>query len=430
MKNRLLTIIFVLIIALTQCVPVHTNTSSLSKILRYEDHNYENSVGLSEIYPFSPSLNNDLENPIVEVNDENGFYLQFDLFQESYTPLNVRYIHCNADWQPSRLTPIRYLDEFNSFNIENYSYSVNTRKPYVQYSIQLATPKISGNYLVVVSRGSNDNDYLLSRRVMVYTNGVTTESKVVISKLVKDRNTHQQIDFTLNYGRIKDVIPSRDLSVVMLQNHRWDEAIRTLSPTRVIPDQFTLEYHHFNGENTFAGINEFRFFDLRSIDFRGINVANVQKEDTCILAYVEMDKPRTNRAYSLNNDINGRFYTVNSDPGDSQMMNEYVDVYFELKSDKIAGDVYVLGRYNQWRKNSENLMQYDPARNSYRAKLQLKQGYYNYMYWLDHATLPTYYLENAHNQTNNDYEILVYYRAPFNNYDELVGYEFIAANKP
>lgn len=423
MKSTTLILIFLLFGLLMQCVPVSTTTSSsVAKDLVYDDHNYESIVGLSEVYPYSPSLNNDLENAVIEVGSEMGLFLQFDLFQENYIPLNVRYIHCNANWTPSTLTPIRFLDEYNLLNIENYSYSVNTRQPYVQYSIRLPTPKISGNYLIVVSRGTNDQDYLLSRRVLVFTNHVNTDVNVALSKVVKDRFSHQQINFSLSYGALKDVIPSRDMSVVILKNHRWDQALKNLTPTSTRPDQSILEYNHFNGENTFPGGNEFRFFDLRSIDFRGMNVANIQKEDSRILAFVGLDKPRTNTAYSLQNDINGRFYIVNSDPGDSQMMNEYVEVYFELQTPQVDGEVYVIGRYNQWQKIKQNLMQYDDERGSYRAKLQLKQGYYNYAYWLESVNKTGYYFENSHYQTINEYEILVYYRSPYNNYDELVGY--------
>ncbi len=429
MKKTTSILISLSFIMLTHCFPVSTSTSTISKTLVYDDHNYEPIVGLSEVYPYSPLIDNDLENAVVEVGNEMGFYLQFDLFQENYIPLNVRYIHCNADWTPSNLPAIRFLDQYNLFNIENYNYSVNTRKPYVQYSMRLPTPKISGNYLLVISRGTNDKDYLLTRRVLVFSNDVSTQANVSLSKMVRDRSTHQQIDFSLNYGRLKDAIPSRDLSVVILQNHRWDQALKDLTPTLTRPDQSMLEYRHFNGENTFPAGNEFRFFDLRSIDFRGMNVANVQKEDSRILAFIGLDKPRTNLAYSQLNDINGRFYLVNSDPGDSQLMSEYVDVYFELQTKKLNGDIYLIGRYNQWAKNTSNLMHYDESRSSYRTKLQLKQGYYNYAYSLESESNPESYIENSHFQTINEYEILVYFRSPYNNFDELVGYQSLKSQR-
>lgn len=263
----------------------------------------------------------------------------------------------------------------------------------------------------------------------MFSNDVSTQANVSLSKMVRDRSTHQQIDFSLNYGRLKDAIPSRDLSVVILQNHRWDQALKDLTPTLTRPDQSMLEYRHFNGENTFPAGNEFRFFDLRSIDFRGMNVANVQKEDSRILAFIGLDKPRTNLAYSQLNDINGRFYLVNSDPGDSQLMSEYVDVYFELQTKKLNGDIYLIGRYNQWAKNTSNLMHYDESRSSYRTKLQLKQGYYNYAYSLESESNPESYIENSHFQTINEYEILVYFRSPYNNFDELVGYQSLKSQR-
>jgi hypothetical protein len=429
MKNTFHLLILSSAIFITHCVPVSTTNYSINKSLIYDDHKYEPIVGLSELYPFTSSLNSDLENPVVELGDEKGMFLQFDVFQQNYEPFTVRYIHCNKNWQPSNLASIRFLDEFNQFNIQNYTYSVNTRRPYVQYNIRLATPKISGNYLVVVSRGSNEKDYILTRKLLVVSHQVSTTTTTLMTRVVKDRNSNQQIDISVNHAQLQGMTPSRDLSLVILQNHRWQNAIINLKPTFQRPDQSLLEYKHFTGENTFPGGNEFRFFDLRSIDFRGMNVANVQKDDDRILAFLGSDRSRMNQAYAqINQDLNGKFYIVDSDPGDSQMMNEYVDVYFELQSDSIEGNVYVLGRYNQWQLSAENRMQYDNLRNSYRAKVRLKQGYFNYCYWVESDNKDGFYFEGSHFQTKNDYEVLVYYRNPINNYDEIVGYESIKTN--
>ncbi len=59
------------------------------------------------------------------------------------------------------------------------------------------------------------------------------------------------------------------------QNQRWDNAIRNLKPTMVREDQNQLEYEHFTVQNEFRGGNEFRFFDIRTLNFPGQNVANI-----------------------------------------------------------------------------------------------------------------------------------------------------------
>ena len=51
--------------------------------------------------------------------------------------------------------------------------------------------------------------------------------------------------------------------------------------------------------------------------------------------------------------------------------------------------------------------------------------YYDYMYAVQSETLPYDYFEGSNFQTQNNYEILLYYRSPARNYDELIGYKRI-----
>lgn len=426
MKYHLLSLFTLPVLILTSCVPVSTTSSITDKKIIYDNVNYEENVGMVQLFPFSQNLQSELENPVLEIGNENGFLLQFDLFEENYSSLNVRYIHCNKDWTPSGLSDIRFLNEYNSFAINTYQYSSNTRKSYVQYSVQLPAPQISGNYLVVASYSNSNDDVIFSRRALVYDRTANAQGDIQMSSSVMDRKTQQQVAFSINYSGLNNVNPLRDIYVVLLQNHNWDVAIEGLKPTLVRHDESYLEFYHFNSENNFPGANEFRYFDLRSIDFKGMNVANVNKEGDRVLAFLGADKPRGSLAYSqLIQDLNGNYFLVNSDPGDSQLQSEYVDVYFELKSDKVDGEVFVTGRFNNWARTPENRMIYAPERNSYRGKILLKQGYYDYMYWVESPSLKPGYFEGNYFQTTNDYEILVYYRDPINNFDQLIGYKSI-----
>lgn len=429
MKYQFIIFCISIIGLLNSCVPVSTSSNTYDKELIYDNVNYELNVGMVQLFPYNKNLRSDLENPAVVVNNQEGFYLQFDLFQDNYTNMNVRYIHCNRDWLPSNLADIRFLEDYNSFTINNYQYSANTREPYVQYSIRLPTPKISGNYLIVVSNTQSDRDIILSRRALVYEQSAATSGKVNMSSTVRTRDLNQQISFSISYQEFKNINPLQDIYVVLLQNHNWKVSINGLKPTLIRHDQKYLEYRHFNSENDFPGLNEFRYFDLRSIEYRGMNVLDIQKEESKISAFLGADKPRTGLAYSqLIEDLNGNYFLVNSDPGDSQLQSEYSDVYFELISEPIEGTVYVAGNFNNWQLNSQNQMQYNDGRGSYRCKIKLKQGYYDYMYWVDSNSLKPNYLEGNHFQTGNDYEVLVYFRDPARNFDELVGYKSIKSN--
>ena len=72
--------------------------------------------------------------------------------------------------------------------------------------------------------------------------------------------------------------------------------------------------------------------------------------------------------------------------------------------------------------NQESKMRYDSAIESYTARVLLKQGLYDYQYVTKSTSVPPYYFEGTHYQTENFYEVFVYYRALRPNADLLVGY--------
>lgn len=67
-------------------------------------------------------------------------------------------------------------------------------------------------------------------------------------------------------------------------------------------------------------------------------------------------------------------------------------------------------------------MQYDTSAQAYTANILLKQGWYDYQYLIQAPGIPPYHFEGTHFQTENFYEILVYYRPFQPQADLLVGY--------
>ena len=75
-------------------------------------------------------------------------------------------------------------------------------------------------------------------------------------------------------------------------------------------------------------------------------------------------------------------------------------------------------------------MKWDASRNVYVSELLLKQGWYDFQFAEKKAdemdSLP---IEGSHFQTENEYEVFVYYRNLGSRYDQLAGYSFIQPNK-
>src|SRR5690606_334253 len=88
------------------------------------------------------------------------------------------------------------------------------------------------------------------------------------------------------------------------------------------------------------------------------------------------------------------------------------------------GDVYVFGKFTDWKLLPEYKMKYDYTRGAYRGKFLMKQGYYNYMYAVqrENGTTDLATIEGSHWETENTYQLLIYNRDVGSRYDRLVGF--------
>ena len=71
-------------------------------------------------------------------------------------------------------------------------------------------------------------------------------------------------------------------------------------------------------------------------------------------------------------------------------------------------------------------MLYDYTRDIYFAEVELKQGFYDYMFAIEKdGKLKPEYIEGSSFQTENFYEIFVYLREPGDRYDRVIGYSLV-----
>jgi hypothetical protein len=256
---------------------------------------------------------------------------------------------------------------------------------------------------------------------MVYTNQVTftQEGNLIGPGSIADVN--QQLNFTVDYKNLNVLNPLLDVHVNVSQNHRWDNEIKDAKPSFVREIEKELEYRFFEESKMFSGGSEFRFFDMRSLNYPGRNVATVNKTVKPFELYVAKDKTRRGEAYSQYDDLNGAFTIENLDYRNLAFAN-YAYVNFALSSPRIKGDVYVAGAFNNWNLNQENKMQYDTAQSIYTSRVLLKQGWYDYQYVVNSRELPYYYFEGSHFETENYYEVFVYHKPYQPRADLLIGY--------
>lgn len=400
--------------------------NSSSKELVLADRAYESQIKTIQLYPAFGTRENELLPAVVPLGQPN-LLLEFDDLDRPVERYYARIIHCNKDWTVSGLAALEYMTEYNEFPITDYEFSINTAVPYVHYRFPVPAVRLPGNYVLVVYRDGNQDDLILSKRFMVYDNRITFTRNGNLIGPGRASGMNQQINFSVSYKNIEILNPMVDVSVVIRQNMRWDNPITDVKPSFVREDLRELEYRFFDPEKLFMGGNEFRFFDLRSVNFPGRFVATVSKTAVPFSAWIQPDKSREHEAYSQYSDINGKFGIENIEYNDP-LAADYLTVNFTLESPKIQGDVYVTGAFNYWNRDDTNRMEYNDVAQTYEAAILLKQGWYDYQYVVDNSTLPSLHFEGSHFETENLYEIFVYYK-PFNlNADVLIGYVRLQEN--
>jgi hypothetical protein len=435
----------ILLLSVLSCVPLAQQGSNPAgnndayyrdKTMRTSDFMYEESIKTVLLYP-QPAPGADaaaatLQPPVLPLAQPIPLILEFDELSNTFKNYRAKIYHCNADWSVSLLTDIDFLDQINDFLFNQPQLSFNTKIAYVHYTFEVPRVKLPGNYLLMVYREGNVKDIILTKRFMIYENRVQITATVKPSTGVQERNRNQQIDFAVAYRDYPLTNPRETVKVSLRQNYKWNNAITTLAPLAVREDQALLEYNYFNLENNFPGGNEYRFFDMRSIRFLGMNMAKINPKQDSTQVLLVPDKTRTKEAYSQMVDLNGRFAIDNYETGRGATEADYVNVHFTLRlPERAPGNVHLWGEFMNWNPTSVTQMRYDEASQSYKGEYLLKQGFYNYAYALEPSqsrTINETYFEGSHFNTENHYEVIVYYRPLASRADMIIGYALLRHN--
>lgn len=390
--------------------------------LRYEDFIYNNKIKTVVLEQAALKLSD----PVIELGKPEKLILTFDDLEGDYKNYMYTLIHCDANWNPTNLQSNEYLAGFAEDRILDYRTSFNTLQPYTHYLQEIpgreVRPIISGNFLVKVYIEGFPDAPVLTRRMMVLDTKTAIEATEHRATLVNDMYTKQEIDFSVFYKTIQVSNPFEEIKVVIQQNGRWDNAIYGLKPLFLKESELDYSY---DSENTFNGINEYRTFDLRTLRVQTQFVREIIQDPKGYLVVLQPDKSRSFARYVSENDINGKMLVRNQDGRDDNLEGEYATVKFTLKHEILAnGNFYVFGALSGWRTTAANKMIYNYDEQQYEATLFLKQGYYDYQYVFlpDGSVVPDETIvEGSHYETENEYNILVYFKPVGGRYDRLVG---------
>ena len=409
--------------------------ANAQQLQSYSDLNYNDKAQTVLLHPVGDSL----AKPVISLNDMMGkLHLQFDVLANDAPYMYYTFIHCNNDWsQQSDIQQIEYLNGFESDDIENYSFSLNTMVDYVHYDLVFPTedmtPKISGNYLLIVFENelTPENIYF-TRRFMIVDD--KANFNVNIPRYPFDLNlgtNKQQIEMTVSYPNIFNSLAEQYSNVTIQQNGRWDNAVTGLKPTYVYPDYLSYEN---NVKTVFNSGNQYRRFNTSNLNNRPEQTKTVEMAKDYYVVTLYDDQKRNLYAYVDDEDLFGeKVIYLERDDMAAATEADYVMVEFFLDwYPVLAGqDMYIMGAITDWNFDEKNKMTYDFDRKGYAISLLLKQGYYDYIYAVkdkDQTKADVTPIAGDFWETKNEYTIYLYLFDPTQNYDQLIGVKTVLSH--
>lgn len=364
--------------------------------------------------------------PVTTLQGGEPIKVSFDDLTHEYHRYTYRLEHCDADWEVSKeLFESDYIEGFaEGLTIDDCQESVNTNQLYTHYSFTIPNSncrlKMSGNYRLTVYDETEGDQPVLSACFMVSEERMDLGISATANTDRGNNNRWQQLALTLNYGGLKVTTPQEQLRTVVLQNGSWNTAIFNPSPQYVTANGLRWEH---SPELIFPGGNEYRKFETLDVNHTTMGLERMGWDGERFHAYVFPDEPRPNYVYDES--AKGSFLIRNSDNVENDRASDYLWVHFTLETNPSTNPIYLYGDWTCQRLLPQYRMEYDQRDQRYHAVVLLKQGYYSYTYMeqLPDGTLRYLPSEGNFHETENIYQVLIYYRAPGDRADRLVAYQ-------
>lgn len=369
--------------------------------------------------------------PVIALDGSETLELSFDDLTHEYRRYTYRITHCDYTGAPTtELFESDYVSALADDEvIDDYEPSLNTTVAYNHYRLTLPNshvrPLISGNYRLTVSAEDEAGEMqpvietyfgVIDRRVAISLN---SSGDTDIDRYA----AHQQLTMRVDCGSLVLRDAAAEVKTLVMQNRRTDRLVTAPEPTS--QSAGLLRWDH-DRDLIFPAGNEYRKMEMLSTRYPGMHTASMKWDDPYYRCQVAPDEPRRN--YLYDEDRDGLSLVRCDGSGDPDTEADYVMTRFALLSPPLPDRrVYVNGRWTTGGLTRPYEMTYYPEAGAYVADVLLKLGYYNYQY----LTVPTTAdataagetgpIEGDYHETENEYDVLVYYRPTGGRYWQLVG---------
>ena len=388
------------------------------------DSIYNDNIKTVRLYP----TGNQLTLPILNLNSSQQVELHFDDLDGDTKYYYYTLQLCNSDWQVEDLSSFDYLKGFSQIRITTSRFSSVALTRYTHYQALIPdrnmVPSRSGNYLLKVFLDGDTSKLAFTKRLMVVDNKASILGKITQPFAPQFYRTHQKIQFTADIKALNDLNAAQQLKVVVLQNYRWDMAVKNLKPAFVRGT--SLEY---NSETSgiFPGGKEWRWLDLRDFHLQSDRVATADYNKNSTDIFLRPDGPLDLQRYVYYADLNGRS-SIEAIRGVNPFWEaDYASVYFSFvppnRNAYPNKDIYLYGQLTNYGYTDSIRMNFNRDKQAYETRILMKQGYYDYTYVAVDKNKPSIKNEMDGNnyETENNYTILIYYRAYAGRSDQLIG---------
>jgi hypothetical protein len=356
-----------------------------------------------------------------------GFQLEFDDLYGDEANYYFTITHCDYDWKKSQLTINEYLNGLDNQRIIDYENSFNTLQLYSHYRLPFPNQftrgfKVSGNYIIKIL---NDNqEVVFSRKFILHEDMAAVPLQIKNPRNVQSLNQKHNLDFTIRPNNLILQDPVKNVKVLLLQNGIWNTGITNIKPMFTLGTELIYRY---DMETQFWAGNEFWAFDNKDIRLATNGVRRIDSSGGIYNTYLLTNPARKNQQYTYFPDINGNFQVrnINATVNDA-VEADYSWVYFTLSAPDYFGnkDVYVTGMFNNYALDSEFKMEYNKKTGLFEKAIIMKQGFYNFKYTLADSKGNVDFvnaMDGNFVQTENQYDVLVYYRGNTERYDRIIG---------
>ncbi|MBK7383128.1 MAG: DUF5103 domain-containing protein [Flavobacteriales bacterium] len=398
------------------------------QVFATEDRTYSPTIHTVQLY----KEGFELAAPVIELGGTDALVLRFDDLQPNVENLSYTLVHCTHDWVPTDLLPGQYLEGAYNAYLPAGRTSYNTLQPFIHYELVVPNadmrPMRSGNYILKVYRGGDEEDLVLTRRFLVFEPRTSIDARIVGTRQVDLRDAAQQLDLVVNTNNLAVQDPFGDIHVALLQNMRWADLRTGLRPRFVRGSELVYD---FPPEGMFMGGNEYRNFDLKNLRYATQRVERIVPGvgERIYEAWLYPEERRTIRRYNNQRDLNGRYLVRNDQVDGDPLGADYVNVHFKLPMPApMNSEVYVYGGLSDFQCKKDFRMNYSVEDTAYTASILLKQGFYDFSFVTlsrNDTTPDITEIEGSHFQTENEYLVMVYFTDRMQRCDRLVGVRFV-----